>query len=226
VQSLPKFADPNLIVGADSFNDTGVYRLRDDLLIMQSLDFFPPPVDDHFLFGQIAAANSMSDIFAMGARLTTALNIVGSRWLELHFGGGYRLDKSWPYWGSFGSWEALTEFVHKASMTVGILSYRKDGWVALEPQEDKGVLLTKVLRGGRRLGINARTRHEGFVRVEVLDASGNELKDYCGKAAAVFQGDAVGEKLNWNGGRVEQLPDERIRVRITVKHGELFALIW
>ena len=77
MRGLPKFDDPNLLVGAEGFSDAGVYRLRDDLLIVQSLDFFPPLVDDPFTFGQIAAANSLSDIYAMGARPTTALNIVG-----------------------------------------------------------------------------------------------------------------------------------------------------
>ena len=77
VRGLPTFDDPDLIIGAEGFSDAGVYRLRDDLLIVQSLDFFPPLVDDPFLFGQIAAANSLSDIYAMGARPTTALNIVG-----------------------------------------------------------------------------------------------------------------------------------------------------
>lgn len=77
MRGLPKFDDPNLLVGAEGFSDAAVYRLRDDLLIVQSLDFFPPLVDDPFQYGQIAAANSLSDIFTMGARPTTALNIVG-----------------------------------------------------------------------------------------------------------------------------------------------------
>jgi selenide,water dikinase len=77
VQGLPKFDDPNVIVGAEMFSDAGVYRLRDDLWIVQSVDFFPPLVDDPFVFGQIAAANSMSDIYAMGGRPMTALNVVG-----------------------------------------------------------------------------------------------------------------------------------------------------
>ena len=77
MQGLPRFDDPDLIVGVEDFSDAGVYRLRDDLFIVQSLDFFPPLVDDPFTFGQIAAANSLSDIFAMGAQPTTALNIVG-----------------------------------------------------------------------------------------------------------------------------------------------------
>lgn len=77
VRGLPKFDDVNLIVGTEHFGDAGVYRLRDDLLIVQSLDFFPPLVDDPYTFGQIAATNSMSDIYAMGARPKTVLNIVG-----------------------------------------------------------------------------------------------------------------------------------------------------
>jgi selenide,water dikinase len=77
VQNLPRFHDPNLVVGTEGFSDAGVYRLREDLLIVQSLDFFPPLVDDPFVFGQIAAANSLSDLYAMGAQPTTALNIVG-----------------------------------------------------------------------------------------------------------------------------------------------------
>lgn len=77
MRGLPKFADANLIVGTEGFSDAGVYRLRDDLFIVQSLDFFPPLVDDPFVYGQIAAANALSDIYTMGARPVTALNIVG-----------------------------------------------------------------------------------------------------------------------------------------------------
>ena len=77
VRDLPKFDDPNLIIGTEGFSDSCVYRVHDELLMVQSLDFFPPLVDDPFLFGQIAAANSLSDIYAMGAEPTTALNIVG-----------------------------------------------------------------------------------------------------------------------------------------------------
>ncbi len=77
MRDLPRIEDENLIVGTDGFSDAAVYRLRDDLYIVQSLDFFPPLVDDPYLFGQIAAANSLSDIYAMGAQPVTALNIVG-----------------------------------------------------------------------------------------------------------------------------------------------------
>ncbi len=77
MRGLPKFEHPDLIVGTDHFSDAGVFRLRPDLCIVQSLDFFPPLVEDPYAFGQIAASNSLSDIYAMGATPTTAMNIVG-----------------------------------------------------------------------------------------------------------------------------------------------------
>lgn len=70
-------ADPNLLVGSDHFDDAGVYRINDDTALVTTVDFFPPLVEDPFEFGRIAAANSLSDIYAMGARPLCALNIVG-----------------------------------------------------------------------------------------------------------------------------------------------------
>ena len=77
VRGLPSFDHPDLLVGTEHFSDAGVYRVHPDLCIVQSLDFFPPLVEDPFTFGQIAATNSLSDIYAMGATPVTALNIVG-----------------------------------------------------------------------------------------------------------------------------------------------------
>ena len=76
LQSLPASDDPNLLVGTSTADDAGVYRLRDDLAIVQSVDFFTPIVDDPYDFGRIAAANALSDIYAMGARPITAMNLV------------------------------------------------------------------------------------------------------------------------------------------------------
>ena len=66
LRQLPKFYDPNLIVGFETSDDALVYQVRDDLAVVQTVDFFPPMVDDPYLYGQIAAANSLSDIYAMG----------------------------------------------------------------------------------------------------------------------------------------------------------------
>lgn len=74
---LPKGpADEQLLVGYDSKDDAAVYQVSPDTAIVQTLDFFPPMVDDPYLFGQIAAANALSDIYAMGGDVKTALNIV------------------------------------------------------------------------------------------------------------------------------------------------------
>jgi selenide,water dikinase len=73
---LPKMNDANLLVGTETSDDAAVYRLNDDTALIQTLDFFTPVVDDPYTFGQIAAANSLSDIYAMGGKPLLALNIV------------------------------------------------------------------------------------------------------------------------------------------------------
>ena len=73
---LPQMSDPKLIRGLASPDDAGVYRLTDDLAIIQTIDFFTPIVDDPYTFGQIAAANALSDVYAMGGTPLTAMNVV------------------------------------------------------------------------------------------------------------------------------------------------------
>jgi selenide,water dikinase len=74
---LPTFTHRDMLVGTETSDDAGVFRLRADLAIVNTVDFFTPIVDDPFVFGQIAAANALSDVYAMGGDPTTALNIVG-----------------------------------------------------------------------------------------------------------------------------------------------------
>lgn len=76
LSKLPRPTDPALLVGAESSDDAAVYQLTEDLAIVQTLDFFPPMVENPYIFGQIAAANALSDIYAMGGAVRTALNIV------------------------------------------------------------------------------------------------------------------------------------------------------
>lgn len=77
LEKLPKGpVDENLLIGYDSKDDAAVYKVSDDLAIVQTLDFFPPMVDDPYTFGKIAATNALSDIYAMGGEVKTALNIV------------------------------------------------------------------------------------------------------------------------------------------------------
>ena len=74
---LPKFEDENLIVGIETSDDAAIYKVTDDIAMIQTVDFFTPIVDDPYMFGQIAAANSLSDVYAMGGEPKVALNIVG-----------------------------------------------------------------------------------------------------------------------------------------------------
>ena len=74
---LPRHADPRLLVGHETFDDAGIFRIDDGLALVQTVDFFAPVVDDPFTFGQVAAANALSDVYAMGGEPLTALSIVG-----------------------------------------------------------------------------------------------------------------------------------------------------
>ena len=75
MRGLPQSQDPNLLVGFNLADDAGVYRLSADLALVQTVDVFTPVVDDAYDYGQIAAANALSDIYAMGARPVTVLNV-------------------------------------------------------------------------------------------------------------------------------------------------------
>ena len=74
---MPSNCDPNLLVGFDKNDDACAYKISEDLVLIQTVDFFPPIVDDPYLFGQIAASNSLSDVYAMGGSPSIALNILG-----------------------------------------------------------------------------------------------------------------------------------------------------
>ncbi len=76
IDKLPRPSHPALLVGTDTLDDGAVYRLSDGLALVQTVDFFTPTVDDPFTFGQIAAVNALNDIYAMGGRPLTAMNIV------------------------------------------------------------------------------------------------------------------------------------------------------
>lgn len=76
LRSLPKFDDPNYLNREQHFSDAGIYRISETHALVQSVDFFTPIVDDPYLFGQIAAANALSDVYAMGGKPLTALNII------------------------------------------------------------------------------------------------------------------------------------------------------
>ena len=75
---LPPVDDPNALVAADTADDCAVYRVNETHAIVQSVDFFTPIVDDPYLFGQIAVANGLSDVYAMGGSPITALSVISA----------------------------------------------------------------------------------------------------------------------------------------------------
>ncbi len=77
MRGLPQSNDPNLLVGSATADDAGIYLLNSETALVQTLDFFTPICDDPYLFGQIAAANSLSDVYAMGGKPITAMAIAG-----------------------------------------------------------------------------------------------------------------------------------------------------
>ncbi|MGH7285738.1 MAG: selenide, water dikinase SelD, partial [Polyangiaceae bacterium] len=74
---LPSVTDPNVLVGSSTADDAAIYRLNDETALVLTTDFFTPIVDDPYEFGAVAAANALSDVYAMGGRPITALNLVG-----------------------------------------------------------------------------------------------------------------------------------------------------
>src|SRR3954451_24725055 len=81
--SLPRSSDPDLLVGHETADDAAVYRVTEDVAIVTTVDFFTPIVDDPYDFGRVAATNALSDVYAMGARPVTALNLVAFSLEEL-----------------------------------------------------------------------------------------------------------------------------------------------
>ncbi len=185
LEHLPKFEHPDLLVGLEVPDDAGVYRLRPDLAIVQTVDFFTPVVDDPYTFGQVAAANALSDIYAMGAVPLTALNLVafpictlGAPVLQeiLRGGcdkvveagavilGGHSIDDDEPKYGL-----AVTGIVHPDRIVTNQGAQPGD-WLVLTKPLGTGVLAT-ALKGGlldpeteRLLGETMATLNAGASR--------------------------------------------------------------
>ena len=117
-------------------------------------------------------------------------------------------------------------YLRQASYTVGLMRYRKDRWASLRPEEAEGAFVTKTLRAGPGLSINASTEPGGSVSIEALDAEGTELPGYSAENAALFTGDAISEPVTWGGEAGERLPAEPFRLGVTLRRADLFALAW
>jgi selenide, water dikinase len=164
LERLAPQTDPNVLVGFGTSDDAGVYKVRDDLAIVQTVDFFTPIVDDPFDFGRIAAANALSDIYAMGATPVSALNLVAFSLQELGEDvlasilrggatvaaeagvaviGGHSIEDAEPKFGM-----AVTGIVHPDEVITNATGRPGDALVLTKPL-GAGAVSTAVKRGLR-----------------------------------------------------------------------------
>jgi hypothetical protein len=104
------------------------------------------------------------------------------------------------------------------------MEYRRDGWISASPINRNCTFITKKIMAGGKLAINASTAKDGFIRVELLDANGNELADYSGANAAMFTGDSISKVLSWKDGTLFSPPSTVFKVKVTIEQGDLFAM--
>lgn len=152
LNGLPKKADERLLVGFEGQDDAAVYRLRDDLALIQTLDFFPPVVDDPYSFGKIAAANALSDVYAMGGDVLLALNIAAfdekkptALLGEMLRGGA---EKVMEAGGLLAGGHTIHDPVPKYGLSVTGLCHPEKIWRNNTPRDGDLLLLTKPLGVG------------------------------------------------------------------------------
>lgn len=152
LRRLPRQIDPNVIVGFDTRDDAAVYRLSDDLAIVQTVDFFTPIVDDPELFGQIAAANALSDVYAMGGQAISALTVVAfptarpPEILEQILRGGLAkmTEASCPIVGGHSTGDDELKFGYAVTGTI----HPHKIWKNVGAQPGDALLLTKPIGTG------------------------------------------------------------------------------
>ncbi len=164
LKNLPAVTDPNVLVGTE--DDAGVYRISDEVAIVQTVDFFTPIVDDPYDFGAIAAANALSDIYAMGGRPVTAMNLVAfpkdgpldvlgeimrggaekSQEAGVSIIGGHSIDDREPKYGM-----AVTGVVHPGRMVLKAGARAGDMLVLTKPL-GTGIIATAIKAGRAAAG--------------------------------------------------------------------------
>jgi selenide, water dikinase len=170
IAQLPPPTDPDLLVGTDTADDAAVYRLSPDLALVQTVDFFTPVVDDPYDFGRISAANSLSDIYAMGATPRLALNIVGfpsevlpldylveilrggaevARLAGVTIAGGHTIDDREPKYGM-----AVTGTIRPGAQITNATAQAGDLLVLTKPL-GTGIIATAIKRGVAEPGVIA-----------------------------------------------------------------------
>jgi selenide, water dikinase len=183
---LPVNTDPDVLVGIDTHDDAGVYKVNDELALVLTTDFFPPVCSDPYEFGQIAAANSISDVYAMGGDPVVALNIMMfpaarlpmETYAEIIKGGadkaaeagvriigGHTIDDSPPKYGL-----AVVGYVHPAKIITNAGARPGDSLILTKP------IGTGVILAGQRLGLATdRDVDEAKRQMKLLNRSAAEV---------------------------------------------------
>ncbi|MDX2470365.1 MAG: selenide, water dikinase SelD [SAR324 cluster bacterium] len=170
LKKLNMVEDPNLLVGLGTSDDAGVYRLNNDLAIVNTVDFITPPVDDPYWFGQIAAANSISDVYSMGGEPLTALNLVMFPAKVLDIGvlqeilkGGY--DKLKESGAALLGGHSVEDDEPKYGMSVTGTIHPNEIWTNAGAQKGDALILTKPLGSGVLFNAN-RARKFDYKKLE------------------------------------------------------------
>ncbi len=172
LEKLPKGeADPRLLVGYDSHDDAAVYQVSEDLAIVQTLDFFPPMVEDPYLFGKIAATNALSDIYAMGGDVKTALNIVCfPESMDLNILGKIMQggsEKVMEAGGSLAGGHSIADTDIKYGLSVMGTVHPKEIWTNTGARPGDALVFTK----GLGTGIICAAKRAGEVAEDSLEAA-------------------------------------------------------
>ena len=149
---LPKYPNKDILIGFDSSDDACVYRVSDDVAIVQTVDFFPPMVDDPYLFGQIAAANAISDVYAMGGKPIFALNLLCfPNCLDLEVAGEILAggaDKAAEAMCTIAGGHSITDNEPKYGMCVTGTVHPQKVLANNSPRQGDAVVITKALGTG------------------------------------------------------------------------------
>lgn len=149
---LPKYPNKDILIGFDSSDDACVYRVSDDVAIVQTVDFFPPMVDDPYLFGQIAAANAISDVYAMGGKPIFALNLLCfPNCLDLEVAGEILAggaDKAAEAMCTIAGGHSITDDEPKYGMCVTGTVHPQKVLANNSPRRGDAVVITKALGTG------------------------------------------------------------------------------
>ena len=187
IAGLPKNQDPNLLVGFDTSDDAGVYRLSDETAIITTADIITPPVNDPYLFGQIAAANSISDVYAMGGRPVMCLNLVAfpSKKLDADILNGIvagALDKIREAGAVLAGGHTIEDDEPKFGLAVTGIVHPDKFWANTGAKPGDVLILTKPIGSGVLFNANLKK----WVSADALDECIATLVTLSKNAAEIF----------------------------------------